>query len=269
MMDIRQLAARACAQSVDFSAVSGTRILPFRFYLDEASSNLSSSDGELQRFCYTVEGVGEDTAAYADLSHFLLGICRNIPLDALSDVSVTIDGVPQTVVLGENVEIRTEDAPDPPTGCTGVKFDFPLDKAGGVMRFCFSLTSPYPVGSAPVCLYGGGVTAAGLSICGPVCEPTEACPVIGYQRATVCVPVTVTPYVYTGESASYCCSAPAVTPGVASCAGTPRGSCTFTITQDVCVAVPVWFGATASVGEHTVACGDGTAENVCASCRIT
>ena len=57
-------------------------------------------------------------------------------------ITVSINGVEQEVVFGEggNVELRTADSPDPPTGCHGLKFDFPLDKVYGTMRICFEFT---------------------------------------------------------------------------------------------------------------------------------
>ena len=71
---------------------------------------------------------------YADLSHFLFGICENIKEKDIAEITVSINGDPQTVVWGENVEIKTQDKPDNPTGCIGLKFDFPLNKVLGIMR---------------------------------------------------------------------------------------------------------------------------------------
>lgn len=71
----------------------------------------------------------------------------------------------------------------------------------------------------------------------------QTCPAIGYQSASICVPVTVTPYAQTGVTTTKCCGTPVVTPGIAVCGGIKNGSCAFTITQDICVAVPVEFGA--------------------------
>ncbi len=107
------------------------------------------------------------------------------------DVTVVIDGKSQNVIWGENVELKTIQHPDPPTGCTGLKFDFPLDKVDGEMQVCFSLVRPYAVGPVNLCLFGGGQTASGLTICGPSCGSTESCESTFYQKETVCVPVTV------------------------------------------------------------------------------
>lgn len=65
-----------CSETVDYSKVTGERILPFLFVLNEADSILHPAEGEYQKFCYDVAGVGQDSSQYADLSHFLLGICK-------------------------------------------------------------------------------------------------------------------------------------------------------------------------------------------------
>lgn len=57
-----------------------------------------------------------------------------------------------------------------------------------------------------------------------------------------------------------------VTPGRDVCAGVKNGSCFFTITQDICVAVPVEFGAVATVGDSYVNCNGVTDQDICTSC---
>ena len=250
-------ARTACNASIDYTQVPGERILPFEFTLDVENSNLYPGSGENQRFCYTVEGKGADNSDFADLSHFVLGVCPGITEDMLENVSVVIDGVPQEVVIGENVEIRTEAHPDPTTGCPGL------------MQFCFELTRPFAIGAMPVCVKGGQQTAGGLAICGPVCGGESSCTVYGSQRATVCVPVTVTPFASVGDTVTRCCGNPRVTPGTAACGGTPMGSCVFTISQDVCITVPVAFGATSVVGRYSVLCGDANTGDNCPDCGDT
>lgn len=93
----------------------------------------------------------------------------------------------------------------------------------------------------------------------------QTCPAVGYQSASVCVPVTVTPFAQTGETVTRCCGEPVVMQGN-TCAGTRNGSCVFTISQDICVSVPVAFGATAAVGEAYVSCNDASAEDICTNC---
>ena len=76
----------------------------------------------------------------------------------------------------------------------------------------------------------------------------QTCPAVGYQAASVCVPVTV------------------VVSGRDTCEGVKNGTCSFTISQNICVAVPVAFGAVATVGESYVNCKGATAEDVCTDC---
>ncbi|MDO4516035.1 MAG: hypothetical protein Q4C76_02720 [Bacillota bacterium] len=230
-------------------------------------SILSPAVGENQRFCYDVVAVGEDSSLYADLSHLVLGICDGIPAEEIVNITVVINDVPQEVVFGEggNVELRTDENPDPPTGCPGLKFDFALDKVYGRMRICIELTVAREVAGIDVCLFGGSTIAEGLRICGPTCEKqTGDCPAIGYQRSTVCVPVTVTPFARVGTPITSCCGAPVVTAGDVC----PRngGVCRFTISQQICVAVPVEFGARAVAGTPSVQCGEVSSTNICADC---
>jgi len=257
-----------CDNEIDYSEIIGDRVLPFLIELDEAESDLDPAPGDNQRFCYNVSGVGFDQPLYADLSHLVLGICDEITEGQIVNISVMIDGIMQEIDFGEggNVELRTPDQPDPPTGCPGLKFNFGLDKVDGEMSFCFELTTPYPVGPNVVCLSGSGVTANQLSICGPACGILQACETVGYQPSAVCVPVTVTPFAITGETTTFCCGEPTVSPSTTQCGGIENGSCFFTITQNICVSIPVEFGATATVGDPSVQCGEATSENVCINC---
>ena len=58
-----------------------------------------------------------------------------------------------------------------------------------------------------------------------------------------------------------------VTPGRVVCEGVRNGACVFTISQDICVSVPVEFGAQATVGEAFVNCGGASAEDICTGCE--
>lgn len=91
----------------------------------------------------------------------------------------------------------------------------------------------------------------------------QACPTVAYQTSSVCVPVTVTPFAKTGETITKCCGSPVVVPGRNTCGGTKNGQCVFTITQGICVEIPVEFGAVAAVGDTYVSCVDAVAEDVC------
>lgn len=244
----------SCAAFINYADVPGDRILPFTITLDLEHSILNPSAGENQRFCYRIDGVGQDVPTQADLSHIVFGICENIPITQLANITVTRNGTAETVIIGENVELKTEEKPDPPTGCPGLKFDFGLNKQNGTMLVCFELLTTYPVADITVCLYGGGVTANSLSICGPACQQETQCPATGEQELSVCVPVTVTPYAIIGTTVTRCVGTPVITPGATVCPGVANGSCHFTISQRLHVSVPVRFGARAVSGEHSVDC---------------
>lgn len=259
----------SCSLIVDYSSINEGRILPFQFELDLLKSNLEPDPGEKQRFCYNVAGLGEDNSRYADLSHFVFRICKNITEDQLKNVSVLIDGDEEIVVIGDNVEIFNPPATDPPTGCSGLKFDFGLDKVDGEMTVCFELDSVYPIGNTEICLFGAGETKRGLSICGPICngEPVEeVCPATAFVPVSVCSPVTVTPFTNVLPTKTFCCGPPKVINGSTPCGGIENGSVNFTITQDICVRVPIEIGATSEVGNPFVNPGGATVEDICTDC---
>lgn len=243
-----------CNNQIDYSVVPGERILPFVVSLNLDESVLYPNEGEYQKFCYDMIGTGQDTSQYADLSHFLLEICGNITEEEIAEITVSINGDPQTIIWGDNVEIKTLEKPDNPTGCAGLKFDFPLNKVLGIMKVCIRLRTPYPIGPVNVCLYGGGTTATGLEICGPACNGNASCDTTFYQKETVCVPVKVTPFAKPGVAKAICCGEPVIRPG-GECTGN-QTACTFTITQNLCIEIPISFGADIKTGTAVVRCGD-------------
>lgn len=50
------------------------------------------------------------------------------------------------------------------------------------------------------------------------------------------------------------------------CKGKKNDTCVFTITQRICVEVPVIFGATATAGDTFVDCLAASAEDICTNC---
>lgn len=251
-----------CNLEINYAEVPGSA-LPFRVALDLSNSNLTPGPGENQKFCYILTGVGSDDPDLIDLSHWVLGICEDITAAQIvqDTITVVIDEEPQTVIFGDNVVLVT---PDPTTGCSGLKFEFPLNKVGGVMNVCFELNTPYPVGPTQVCLKGGQEAETGLSICGPVCQESQFCETVTYQPATVCVPVTVTPFVIPGPTRTICCGDPLILPGATSCPAGAR-SCFFTVTQRMCVEVPIAFGASTTPGVPQVVCEEAS-EEFCPEC---
>lgn len=272
----------ACPFIADYSSiVTGNRILPFVFKLDSAASNLNPSPGEKQRFCYNITASGQDTRTFADLSHFVFVICPDIPEGELTSVTVSINGVSEQVRIGNNVKIFTPPKADPPTACPGLKFDFGLDKVNGEMAICFELEKTYPIGPTEICLFGAGETKKGLFICGPICngngngngnnngDPGDgSCPRDVYVPATVCADINITPYVqHRCEPTLHCCGEPRLSSTPTSCPGVKNQTIHFTVSQDICIKIPLEFGATTLVGEPFVQAGNPTLEDICSGCE--
>lgn len=93
-------------------------------------------------------------------------------------------------------------------------------------------------------------------------EPEPGCTVNGQQLIDVSVPVTVKPFANVGRIITRCCGQPTITPGIDDTRGIPDGECEFTISQRLCVEVPVEFGAAVETGPTHVLC-EG---NDCANC---
>ena len=121
------------------------------------------------------------------------------------------------------------------------------------MKICFSLKNIYPVGPVDVCLFGGGTTATGLAICGPVCSEAAECESLFNHRETVCVPVTVTPFARPGSARTICCGKPKIS---------TETSCSFTVSQELCIELPITFGAHVETGSISVQC-DGVSNGSC------
>jgi hypothetical protein len=87
-------------------------------------------------------------------------------------------------------------------------------------------------------------------------EDTEkpSCTSTVYQTETVCVPVTVKPFATPGTTKTVCCGEPVISSGN-QCGDDSQNFCTFTITQAVCIEVPVAFGAEIETGTPAVQCG--------------
>lgn len=95
---------------------------------------------------------------------------------------------------------------------------------------------------------------------------SQTCPATEFQKVSVCVPVTIKPFAKAGVTETICCGNPVVKSGENKCNGSKNGTCTFTITQDICVKVPVEFGATSDVGDTFVVCKEASGSNICKGC---
>lgn len=243
-----------CDYKADYSSYPGYEILPFVFTLNKEESVLYPRQGEHQKFCYDIVSVGKDSSKYKDLSSFILGICDQIRQRDIAEVKVIKDGIAQKVVWGQNIDIKTPQQPDVPTGCCGLKFKFSLKKRLGKMKVCISLHRPYRIGPVNVCLAGDDAVATGLSICGPVCGGGDAsCDYLFEQLETVSMPVKVEPFAEQGMPTVVCCGNPVIRPDTCCCACSNK--CSFTISQQVCVRIPISFGATVETGPAAIQCG--------------
>lgn len=94
----------------------------------------------------------------------------------------------------------------------------------------------------------------------------QTCPSVGYQAATICVPVTIEPFAKTGATKTKCCGNATVVSGTQPCKGIKNGTCSFTISQNICMAIPVEFGANAVVGDTYVDCLGASDQDICTDC---
>ena len=97
----------------------------------------------------------------------------------------------------------------------------------------------------------------------PTATPAPGC--IG-RSATQCVdvtqPVVLTPTTSLGTVVASCAGAPSVT-----CVPSGDGtSCTVTLTQRVCVSIPVTYGVEADAGEAAIGCADDGAAAAACGC---
>lgn len=95
-----------------------------------------------------------------------------------------------------------------------------------------------------------------MEICGPVCGNNGSYESVFYQKETVCVPVKVTPFAKPGKAKTTCCGEPVIRTGV-QCSGN-QSACSFTVTQSLCVEIPISFGANIETGTAVVQCGDAS-----------
>ena len=83
-------------------------------------------------------------------------------------------------------------------------------------------------------------------------QKSQACPVIGSQSATACLPVAISPYAVAGPAKIKCCGEPEIIANCNHCRGRKNGICEFIISQKMRVDIPVEFGASVNVGDTYV-----------------
>lgn len=85
-----------------------------------------------------------------------------------------------------------------------------------------------------------------------------------YQKATVSTPVTIRPFSFAGPTKTVCCSEPVIK----DIKFKPRCNedvCYFTISQEICVEIPIHFGAQACLGDSWIDCHEASTEE-CDDC---
>lgn len=91
----------------------------------------------------------------------------------------------------------------------------------------------------------------------------ERCDTKAYQSATICVPVTITPFAKVGEILTECCGKPEISHKYGKCKGIENGNCKFTISQKIKVEIPVEFGANTTIGGTFVECENLDTDEPC------
>lgn len=76
------------------------------------------------------------------------------------------------------------------------------------------------------------------------------CETVVHENVCVQATVTITPDVNSGPSTSFCLGNPII----GSCPGTLRENCVFTVSQNICVQIPLTFSATAEAVPNGIVC---------------
>lgn len=89
-------------------------------------------------------------------------------------------------------------------------------------------------------------------------QDSRSCTTVASQNATVTVPVIVKPNVKTGDINTFCCGEPKITPSpyTVICSNQQVKSCSFIITQNICIEIPIEFSAEASAACPRIECGE-------------
>ena len=89
----------------------------------------------------------------------------------------------------------------------------------------------------------------------------ESCTAYTYQSAAISVPVTVRPRVKTGEISTFCCGEPRISPSPFRVICSPdTGNCSFLLTQQVCIEIPIEISADALTCCPYIKCGEAGKE---------
>lgn len=94
----------------------------------------------------------------------------------------------------------------------------------------------------------------------------ETCQSEAFLPMTVSAPVQVKPFVRELPINAFCCGDPVLTRIPPPCRGKDGVICSFIITQNICVEIPIEIGVRSRVGDPFVQCGTPTSEDVCSDC---
>ena len=88
-------------------------------------------------------------------------------------------------------------------------------------------------------------------------ELDDGCTAFTYQSASVSVPITVRPKVSTGSINTFCCGEPSISSSPYKMVCTSKsGNCSFILTQNICIEIPIEFSAEASASCPFIECGE-------------
>ncbi|MGE4486011.1 MAG: hypothetical protein AB7C97_12975 [Oscillospiraceae bacterium] len=78
-------------------------------------------------------------------------------------------------------------------------------------------------------------------------QDSKNCTAVAFQSAVVSVPVFVKPKATTGEISTFCCGEPRITtfPHHKTTCGPKQNGCSFILTQNICIEIPIEFSADA------------------------
>lgn len=78
--------------------------------------------------------------------------------------------------------------------------------------------------------------------------------VVAHKNANISVPVTVKPRVNTKETITFCCGEPTLTKRSCSCENSRHAQCSFVLSQNIRIEIPIEFSADAFVKEPGINC---------------
>lgn len=99
-------------------------------------------------------------------------------------------------------------------------------------------------------------TVEGKETCEKELGSYITCEKIIHQKSKVSLPISIEPFVVSGKIKARCCGNPKLT---IEC----DDNCSYVITQEICVEIPVKFGVTTEVKEECVECEAPTIEEAC------